>query len=162
MPGSSLTDEDKSQRPEYGFNPVSRRYVLKTSDTWLRLVKSGMVHEDNLESLTLARRAQNRTKMVRAGEAIKAREKSEPEATMNRDEVRRVVENTARGESFNDDDEDLESRLRDLLISRLAPTTTTGHPRSRPRAAAARYRKRYAEPTTTEAETTETETETDY
>ena len=58
------TEEEKKASAEYGFNPVSRRWVKKTSDTWLRLVKAGVVGEDPelLEALTLKRREAVREK----------------------------------------------------------------------------------------------------
>ncbi len=61
----SLTEDDKQARPqEYGFNPVSRRWVKRVSDVWLRLVKSGVVGEtpEYLSDLAAARRDVTRKK----------------------------------------------------------------------------------------------------
>ena len=66
----SLTEDDKLARPqEYGFNPVSRRWVKRTSDVWLRLVKSGVVDEspEYLSDIAAARREAARKKNDRAG-----------------------------------------------------------------------------------------------
>ena len=56
-PPLSLTD--------YGFNPLTQRYVLRRNAVWMRLVKSGKVKDEELaaemrtleEARTLARRA---------------------------------------------------------------------------------------------------------
>ena len=52
-------EESKQGRPEYGFNPLSRRWVKKNSDAYLRLIKAGVVKEDPevLSELTAGRRA---------------------------------------------------------------------------------------------------------
>jgi hypothetical protein len=127
------TDEEKKSRPqEYGFNPVSRRWVKKTSDTWLRLVKAGVVGEDPelLEALTLKRRETVREKNQAAVErrakqlAAPSEPKPEPKAVApkkpDRAEVRRrVIQTALDNQSELDgclDDEELEERLRRLLL----------------------------------------------
>jgi hypothetical protein len=138
------TDEQKKSRPqEYGFNPVSRRWVKKTSDTWLRLVKAGLVSEDPglLETLTAKRReavrdknqaaVERRAKQLAAPSAKpepepKPAPKPEPKAATtqpkkaDRAEVRRRVvqvalDNQDQLDGCQDDDE-LEERLRRLLL----------------------------------------------
>ena len=127
------TEEEKKSRPqEFGFNPVSRRWVKKTSDTWLRLVKAGVVGEDPelLEALTLKRRetvrAKNRAAVERRAKQMTAElkpEKPEPKAVApkkDRAEVRRRVIKAALDHQSEldgcQDDEELEGRLRRLLV----------------------------------------------
>ena len=134
------TDEEKKGRPrEFGFNPITRRWVKRTSDVWLRLVKSGLADEDPelLEEITAKRRQANlaRKNAIAAGastamahqvnpEPKQAVEpKPEPKAVApkkpDRAEVRRRViqtalENQSELDGCQDDDE-LEERLRRLL-----------------------------------------------
>ena len=140
------TEEEKKSRPqEFGFNPVSRRWVKKTSDTWLRLIKAGVVGEDPelLEALTLKRRetvrAKNRAaverrakQMTRAAEPQPQPPEREPDAGPKpvapepepkkdpRAEVRRRVIQTALDHQSEldrcQDDHELEERLRRLLV----------------------------------------------
>ena len=136
-----MLDEEKKLDPGYGFNPVSRRYIKKTSDTWLRLVKAGVVTEtpEALEELTLARRQKNRESATRRMTApaappvpVPARHAAvatPPPAAVSRKEVRRMTARIAKEHSSaleeefenDDNDTDLELRLRALLIDRLAP-----------------------------------------
>ena len=136
-----MLDEEKKLDPGYGFNPVSRRYIKKTSDTWLRLVKAGVVTEtpEALEELTLARRQKNRESATRRMTApaaappvpVPARHAAvvTPPPAVSRKEVRRMTARIAKEHSSaleeefenDDNDTDLELRLRALLIDRLAP-----------------------------------------
>jgi hypothetical protein len=127
----SSEEEKKSLPHAYGYNPVSRRFVKKTSDTWLRLVKSGLVSEDPglLETLTAKRREAVREKNQAAVErrakqlAAPSEPKPEPKAVApkkpDRAEVRRrVIQTALDNQSELDgclDDEELEERLRRLL-----------------------------------------------
>jgi hypothetical protein len=43
----------------WGFNPISRRYIIRAGPTWARLVKSGAVKDPELEGV-LAQRAMHR------------------------------------------------------------------------------------------------------
>ena len=134
------TEEEKKSRPqEFGFNPVSRRWVKKTSDTWLRLIKAGVVGEDPelLEALTLKRRetvrAKNRAAVERRAKQMTAEpqppekpepkpepEPEKPKPEKDRAEVRRRVIKTALDHQSEldgcQDDEELEERLRRLLV----------------------------------------------
>lgn len=139
------TDEQKKSRPqEYGFNPVSRRWVKKTSDTWLRLVKAGLVSEDPelLETLTAKRRETVREKNQAAVERRAKQLVAEPKPEVkqepkpapkkpDRAEVRRRVIQTALGNQSEldgcQDDDELEQRLRRLL----RPSRRATHARHR-------------------------------
>ena len=48
---------DRSLDGRWGFSPVSRRYVLRTGAIWKRLVKAGVVHDEEVAA-QLARPAQ--------------------------------------------------------------------------------------------------------
>jgi hypothetical protein len=48
---------DISADPRWGWSPVSRRYVLRTGATWKRLVKAGVVQDEEVAT-QLARPAQ--------------------------------------------------------------------------------------------------------
>jgi hypothetical protein len=158
------TDEQKKSRPqEYGFNPVSRRWVKKTSDTWLRLVKAGLVSEDPglLETLTAKRReavrdknqaaVERRAKQLAApsfGDGTSAAPSAKPEPVApkpepkavapkkaDRAEVRRrVIQTALDNQSELDgclDDEELEERLRRLLVPPSAKPRRATHARHR-------------------------------
>ena len=143
------TEEEKKASAEFGFNPVSRRWVKKTSDTWLRLVKAGVVGEDPelLEALTLKRRetvrAKNQAAVERRAKQMTAElkpEKPEPKAEpkpekpkKDRAEVRRrVIKAALDHQSELDgclDDEELEERLRRLLVTPRAKPRRATHTR---------------------------------
>jgi hypothetical protein len=141
------TEEEKKASAEFGFNPVSRRWVKKTSDTWLRLVKAGVVGEDPelLEALTLKRRETVRAKNQAAVErrakqmvatAEPAGRSPEPKAVApkkDRAEVRRrVIKAALDHQSELDgclDDEELEERLRRLLVTPRAKPRRATHTR---------------------------------
>ena len=127
------TDEEKKSRPrDYGYNPVSRRFVKKTSDTWLRLVKAGLVSEDPelLETLTAKRRETVREKNQAAVERrakqlvaepkpeVKQEPKPAPKKPDRAEVRRRVIQTALENQSELDgclDDDELEERLRRLL-----------------------------------------------
>ena len=48
---------DRSLDGRWGFSPISRRYVLRTGGVWRRLVKSAVVHDEEVAA-QLARPAQ--------------------------------------------------------------------------------------------------------
>jgi hypothetical protein len=58
-------EESKAGRPEYGFNPLSRRWVKKSSDAYLRLIKAGIIKEEPevLSQLTADRREATRRRL---------------------------------------------------------------------------------------------------
>ena len=148
------TEEEKKSRPqEFAFNPISRRWVKKTSDTWLRLVKAGVVSEDPelLEALTLKRRetvrkknqaaVERRAKQLAAPSAAPKQASAdsepnpEPKAVApkkaDRAEVRRRVvqvalDNQSELDGCQDDDE-LEERLRRLLLAPSAKPRRARH-----------------------------------
>jgi hypothetical protein len=145
------TDEQKKSRPqEYGFNPVSRRWVKKTSDTWLRLVKAGLVSEDPglLETLTAKRReavrdknqaaVERRAKQLAAPSAkpepeVKQEPKPAPKKPDRAEVRRRVIQTALDNQSELDgclDDDELEDRLRRLLAPSAKPRRAT-HARHR-------------------------------
>ena len=39
---------DVSKDPRWGFNPISRRYILRTGTIWRRLVKAGAVVDEEV------------------------------------------------------------------------------------------------------------------
>ena len=145
------SEEEKKSSPQYALNPISRRYVLKTSDVYLRLCKSGVIDdEDTMNALDMQKRAAARARQAgrkAARESLKptsalnvvqrsAVDDSRPvqpataapptQQRMSRREVKEVVKRAA---SRHSDDlaglavDDLESRLRSLLVGRLAGTT---------------------------------------
>jgi transposase-like protein len=135
------TDEEKKGRPrEFGFNPITRRWVKRTSDVWLRLVKSGLVDEDPelMEEITAKRRQANldRKNAIAATAATAMAHQvnpapkpaptpkpkpvaPKPEPKPDRAEVRRRVIQTALDNQSEldgcQDDYELEERLRRLL-----------------------------------------------
>jgi hypothetical protein len=149
------TEEEKKSRPqEFGFNPVSRRWVKKTSDTWLRLVKAGVVGEDPelLEALTLKRRetvrkknqaaVERRAKQLAAPSAApkqasadsevapSAKPKPAPKKADRAEVRRRVVQVALDNQSELDgcqDDDELEERLRRLLLAPSAKPRRARH-----------------------------------
>ena len=128
------TEEGKASSNLYALNPISRRYVLKTSDVYLRLLKSGVVSDpETMEALDLRKREASRARQLgaaKAAAAATAAVKPEPVAPKpepkpvapkkpDRAEVRRrVVQVALDNQSELDgclDDDELEDRLRRLL-----------------------------------------------
>jgi len=54
---NSTKPTDISADPRWGWSPVSRRYVLRTGATWKRLIKAGVVQDEEVAA-QLARPAQ--------------------------------------------------------------------------------------------------------
>ena len=133
------TEEGKAASSLYALNPISRRYVLKTSDVYLRLLKSGVVSDElAMEALDLRKREASRARQRGAAKAAAAA--TEPRATLSaepapetrprepetrskndpRAEVRRRVIKTALDHQSEldgcQDDHELEERLRRLLV----------------------------------------------
>ncbi len=141
----SLSEDDKQARPqEYGFNPVSRRWVKRVSDVWLRLVKSGVVGEspEYLSDLAAARRDVTRKKNdlaferraaalvvpavahVPVPEAVPAVPVVPVPAKPSRAEVRKYIVELASSHVSDLCDlgeSDMERKLRELLL-RATPT----------------------------------------
>jgi hypothetical protein len=141
----SLTEDDKQARPqEYGFNPVSRRWVKRVSDVWLRLVKSGVVGEtpEYLSDLASTRRDMTRKKndlaferraaaliapvpvpVVPAVAVVPVPVVPVP-AKPSRADVRKYIVEVAT-DNISDlcdlDESDMESKLRELLTSGATP-----------------------------------------
>ena len=141
------TEDEKQASSLYALNPISRRYVLKTSDVYLRLCKSGVIDdEETMNALDMRKRAAARARQAgrRRRETVDmpsatsdvdadadadapSSSSSETRLTdtskkMSRRQVKKVVKRAA---SRHSDElaglavDDLESRLRSLLIDRL-------------------------------------------
>jgi hypothetical protein len=146
------TEEGKASSNLYALNPISRRYVLKTSDVYLRLLKSGVVSDpETMEALDLRKREASRARQRGAALAAAAATamahqvnpepvapKPEPKPVApkkpDRAEVRRRVvqvalDNQSELDGCQDDDE-LEDRLRRLLAPSAKPRRAT-HARHR-------------------------------
>lgn len=145
------TEEGKASSNLYALNPISRRYVMKTSDVYLRLLKSGVVSDpETMEALDLRKREASRARQRGAAKAaaVAAAEpapKPEPRWALavalkpkpDRAEVRRRVikvalDNQSELDDCQDDD-DLEERLRRLLVTcrrdKRAPSDRATHAR---------------------------------
>ena len=130
------TEEGKASSNLYALNPISRRYVLKTSDVYLRLLKSGVVSDpETMEALDLRKREASRARQRGAAKAAAAaaataqvkpepapKPEPKPVATKKPDRAevrRRVVQVALDNQSELDgcqDDDELEERLRRLLL----------------------------------------------
>ena len=128
MSETAMTEESKGGNSSYALNPISRRYVLKTSDVYLRLLKSGVVNDPaTLESLDLRKREASRARQrglaeSRRGEAVTVPVVPVPAvpvaAKLSRSEVRRrIVELATDNVSTlcDLDERAMEKRLRELL-----------------------------------------------
>lgn len=63
MSTTPTTEELKQGSMLYALNPISRRYILKTSDVYLRLLKSGVIVDDDaMNALDLKRREASRAR----------------------------------------------------------------------------------------------------
>ena len=138
MSETAMTEESKGGNSSYALNPISRRYVLKTSDVYLRLLKSGVVNDPaTLESLDLRKREASRARQrglaeSRRGEVVPAPVPVAPvpvvpavPAKLSRAAVRRhVVELATDNVSTlcDLDERAMEKRLRELLLSAPRPT----------------------------------------
>jgi len=65
-----MDEDEKCASPIYGFNPETRRYVLKNGPTWARLVKRGTVQDAALVAAWAeAKEATRQGQVARAKEA---------------------------------------------------------------------------------------------
>jgi len=65
-----MDEDEKGASPIYGFNPETRRYVLKNGPTWARLVKRGTVQDAALVAAwASAKEATRQGQVARAKEA---------------------------------------------------------------------------------------------
>ena len=154
MSERSCTEEGKSESNLYALNPISRRYVLKTSDVYLRLLKSGVVSDDlAMEALDMRKKEASRARQRGVAAAAASRRQTEPKpkpaeptpkarqapeaphpkkldprAEARRRVVQVALDNQAALDGCLDDDE-LEERLRRLL--RPAPSGRATHSRHR-------------------------------
>jgi len=65
-----MNEDEKGESPIYGFNPETRRYVLKNGPTWARLVKRGAVQDAALVAAwASAKEATRQGQVARAKEA---------------------------------------------------------------------------------------------
>ena len=94
------TEEGKASSNLYALNPISRRYVLKTSDVYLRLLKSGVVSDpETMEALDLRKREASRARQRGAAKAAAAATAAvKPEPVAPKPEPKQPPAKAARGD----------------------------------------------------------------
>ena len=65
------TDEEKAQSSLWGFNPESRRYVLRQGSTWRKLIIRGAVKDPEMEKRWTDNREALRQRQIEAAKAAR-------------------------------------------------------------------------------------------
>ena len=60
---------DISADPRWGYNPLTRRYIKRSGEIWRRLVKAGVVQDEEVAS-QLANGAGTKTKYIRGQNVV--------------------------------------------------------------------------------------------
>ena len=61
---------DVSADPRWGWNPLSRRYLKRSGEVWRRLVKAGVVQDEEVAEKLLNGAAGTKTKYVRGQNVV--------------------------------------------------------------------------------------------
>ena len=65
------TDEEKAESALWGFNPESRRYVLRQGSTWRKLIIRGVVKDPEMQKRWTDNREALRQRQIEAAKAAR-------------------------------------------------------------------------------------------